>query len=51
VLIHAVIDALLGAARLGDIGRHFKRFRPCWRNRMSESATSTPRSFWRSRNW
>ena len=27
-LIHALIDAMFGAAGLGDIGRHFPRFRP-----------------------
>ncbi len=31
VLIHAVCDALLGAAALGDIGRHFPDADPAWK--------------------
>ena len=31
VLIHAVCDALLGAAALGDIGRHFPDTDPAWK--------------------
>lgn len=32
VLIHAVIDALLGAANLGDIGTHFPPSDPAYKN-------------------
>ena len=32
VLLHAVSDALLGAAGLGDIGRHFPDTDPRWRD-------------------
>ena len=32
VLIHAIIDALLGAAALGDIGSHFPSDDPRWEN-------------------
>lgn len=32
VLLHAIIDALLGAAALGDIGTHFPPGDPCWRD-------------------
>lgn len=32
VLIHAIIDALLGAAALGDIGSHFPDDDPRWAN-------------------
>ncbi|MSQ71776.1 MAG: 2-C-methyl-D-erythritol 2,4-cyclodiphosphate synthase [Betaproteobacteria bacterium] len=32
VLLHAIIDALLGAAALGDIGRHFPDSDPRYRN-------------------
>jgi 2-C-methyl-D-erythritol 2,4-cyclodiphosphate synthase len=32
VLTHAVIDALLGAAALGDIGQHFPDSDPRWRD-------------------
>lgn len=35
VLSHAVCDALLGAAALGDIGRHFPDTSPAWHNRSS----------------
>lgn len=31
VLIHAIVDALLGAAALGDIGSHFPDSDPRWR--------------------
>ena len=31
VLLHAICDALLGAAALGDIGRHFPDSDPQWR--------------------
>ena len=32
VLLHAVIDALLGAAALGDIGQHFPPSDPQWKD-------------------
>ncbi len=32
VLLHAIIDALLGAAALGDIGRHFPDSDPRWKD-------------------
>ena len=31
VLLHALVDALLGAAALGDIGQHFPDTDPQWR--------------------
>ncbi len=34
-LAHAITDALLGAAALGDIGRHFPDTSPRWRNASS----------------
>ena len=32
VLIHAIIDALFGAAHLGDIGSHFPPSDPAWKD-------------------
>lgn len=37
VVIHAVVDALLGAAGLGDIGQHFPNTDPRWRNEPSST--------------
>jgi 2-C-methyl-D-erythritol 2,4-cyclodiphosphate synthase len=34
-VIHAVVDALLGAASLGDIGTHFPSNDPRWKNQLS----------------
>lgn len=35
VLLHSIVDALLGAAALGDIGQHFPNTDPEWKNRDS----------------
>jgi 2-C-methyl-D-erythritol 2,4-cyclodiphosphate synthase len=35
VVIHAIVDALLGAAALGDIGQHFPSYEERWRNQPS----------------
>jgi 2-C-methyl-D-erythritol 2,4-cyclodiphosphate synthase len=32
VVLHAIVDALLGAAALGDIGHHFPPSEPVWRH-------------------
>jgi 2-C-methyl-D-erythritol 2,4-cyclodiphosphate synthase len=37
VLLHAICDALLGAAGLGDIGRHFPDTDPRWKGADSRS--------------
>jgi 2-C-methyl-D-erythritol 2,4-cyclodiphosphate synthase len=43
VLTHAVIDALLGAAGLGDIGQHFPDDDPRWRDANSIELLHTVR--------
>ena len=35
VLLHAIVDALLGAAKLGDIGAHFASSDERWKNKES----------------
>lgn len=35
-VIHAIVDALLGAAALGDIGSHFSSNDPRWQNQPSD---------------
>ena len=35
VLLHAIVDALLGAAKLGDIGVHFSSSDERWKNKKS----------------
>lgn len=37
VLLHAIADALLGAAALGDIGRHYPPDDPRWRDADSQA--------------
>jgi 2-C-methyl-D-erythritol 2,4-cyclodiphosphate synthase len=32
VLLHAVVDAILGAVAMGDIGEHFPDTDPRWKN-------------------
>jgi 2-C-methyl-D-erythritol 2,4-cyclodiphosphate synthase len=40
VLLHAVCDALLGAAAMGDIGRHFPDTDPAWKGADSKHLLS-----------
>jgi len=51
VLSHAVIDALLGAAGLGDIGEHFPDDDPRWKDADSLVLLSTVRSRLGAEGW
>jgi 2-C-methyl-D-erythritol 2,4-cyclodiphosphate synthase len=44
VLLHALCDALLGAAGLGDIGQHFRDCDPRWRGADSRQFVTQVRS-------
>jgi 2-C-methyl-D-erythritol 4-phosphate cytidylyltransferase/2-C-methyl-D-erythritol 2,4-cyclodiphosphate synthase len=51
VLLHAVVDALLGAASLGDIGTHFPNTDPQYRNRDSIFFLEQARVLLESSSW
>jgi len=51
VLAHAVIDALLGAAGLGDIGTHFPDTDERWRDADSSGLLSQVCSFLEDHGW
>ncbi|HEY8386120.1 MAG TPA: 2-C-methyl-D-erythritol 2,4-cyclodiphosphate synthase [Porticoccaceae bacterium] len=51
VLIHALCDALLGAAALGDIGRHFPDTDPTWCNVDSRRLLRHVIGLIRARGW
>jgi 2-C-methyl-D-erythritol 2,4-cyclodiphosphate synthase len=51
VLIHAVVDALLGAAALGDIGSHFPSSDPRWQNAPSAQFLTSTRDLLRQSGW
>jgi 2-C-methyl-D-erythritol 2,4-cyclodiphosphate synthase len=48
---HAIIDALLGAASLGDIGRHFPPGDPRWRGISSRALLVRVRSMLEEAGW
>ncbi len=51
VLVHAVIDALLGAAALGDIGSHFPPGEPAYRDISSLELLARVRALLRVNHW
>ena len=51
VLLHAICDALLGAAALGDIGRHFPDSDPRWKGADSRSLLRHVFSLLVERGW
>jgi len=51
VLIHAVCDALLGAAALGDIGRHFPDTDPKYKNADSRTLLREVAKMLRQAEW
>jgi 2-C-methyl-D-erythritol 2,4-cyclodiphosphate synthase len=51
VLLHALCDALLGAAALGDIGMHFPDTDPCWRGADSRRFVTHVRTLLEERGW
>lgn len=50
-LLHAIADALLGAAALGDIGRHFPDTDPANRGLDSRALLARVAGLLRGRNW
>jgi 2-C-methyl-D-erythritol 4-phosphate cytidylyltransferase / 2-C-methyl-D-erythritol 2,4-cyclodiphosphate synthase len=51
VLLHAVIDAILGAAALGDIGTHFPPSDPAWRDADSRLLARRAATLARDAGW
>lgn len=51
VLLHAVADAILGAAGLGDIGQHFPPGDPRWANADSARFVQTALALAREAGW
>lgn len=51
VLIHAVVDALLGAAGLGDIGMHFPSSDPRWKDAPSAAFLTYALELVRAQGW
>jgi 2-C-methyl-D-erythritol 2,4-cyclodiphosphate synthase len=51
VIVHAVIDALLGAAGLGDIGEHFPDTDARWRGADSRTLLAAVRGMLDERGW
>ncbi len=50
-VIHAVVDALLGAAALGDIGQHFPSSDPRWRDAPSLDFLTYTRDLLAQHGW
>jgi 2-C-methyl-D-erythritol 2,4-cyclodiphosphate synthase len=50
-VIHAVVDALLGAAALGDIGQHFPSHDPRWKDQPSRVFLSYTRDLLQQQQW
>ncbi len=51
VLIHAIVDALLGAAALGDIGSHFPSSDPRWKDAPSTAFLTYTRDLLAQHGW
>ncbi len=51
VLLHALVDALLGAAALGDIGTHFPSSDPRWRDAASTAFLTYTLELLREQDW
>jgi 2-C-methyl-D-erythritol 2,4-cyclodiphosphate synthase len=51
VLAHAIIDALLGAAGLGDIGQHFPDTDEAWKDASSMALLSDVSTFLEDHGW
>jgi 2-C-methyl-D-erythritol 2,4-cyclodiphosphate synthase len=51
VLLHAIVDALLGAAALGDIGIHFPSSDPRWQNAPSTDFLTHTQNLLRQHGW
>lgn len=51
VVVHAICDALLGAAALGDIGQHFPNSNPRWKDAPSLSLLAQVRTLLQQHGW